>query len=45
MSPWLVTVVALVPVLLVALSYLRSTVLSKYLDDRSQDEPDEEQED
>lgn len=34
MSPWLITFVAFVPVLLVALAFLRSTVLSKYLDDR-----------
>lgn len=34
MSPWLLTFVAFVPVLLVALSFLRSTVLSKYLDDK-----------
>lgn len=36
MSPWLLTFVAFIPVLLVALSFLRSTVLSKYLDDRTQ---------
>jgi len=41
----LITIVAFVPVLLVALSYLRSTVLSKYLDEGTQDEPDEEEED
>lgn len=35
MSPWLITFVAFVPVLLLALSFLRSTVLSKYLDDKS----------
>jgi hypothetical protein len=34
MSPWLLTFVAFVPVLLLALSFLRSTVLSKYLDDK-----------
>jgi hypothetical protein len=37
MSPWILTFVALVPVLLVGLSYLRSTVFSKYLDDADTD--------
>lgn len=43
MSSWLITFFALVPVLLVGLSFLRSTVLSKYLDDqpdRSKEEPE-----